>query len=58
MWRTSSLQTILALGELEGVKLLHDVLKGESRRLGEVLRNLGVSLSFNSASAYARVPEN
>jgi len=57
MWRNlTALQTILALGELEGVKLLHDVSEGGVKgALGEVLRNLGVSLSFNSADvAYAR----
>jgi predicted fused transcriptional regulator/phosphomethylpyrimidine kinase len=57
MWRSlTALQTILALGELEGVKLLHDVSEGGVKgALGEVLRSLSVSLSFDSADvAYAR----
>ncbi len=57
MWRNlTALQTILALGELEEVKLLHDVSEGGVKgALGEVLRTLCVSLSFNSADvAYAR----
>ena len=56
-WRSlTALQTIRALGELGGVKLLHDVSEGGVKgALGEILRSLGVSLSFDSADvAYAR----
>ena len=56
-WRDlTALQIILALGELEGVKLLHDVSEGGVKgALSEILRSLGMSLSFNSADvAYAR----
>jgi len=56
-WRSlTALQTIRALGELGGVKLLHDVSEGGVKgALSEILGSLGVSLSFNSADvAYAR----
>ena len=56
-WRSlTALQTIRALGELGGVKLLHDVSEGGVKgALGEILSSLGVSLNFNSTDvAYAR----
>ncbi|MCX6648515.1 MAG: AIR synthase related protein [Candidatus Bathyarchaeota archaeon] len=56
-WRKfTALQTILALGEVEGVKLLHDVSEGGVKgALTEVLTSLGLSLSFNSGDvAYAK----
>lgn len=50
-WRDlTALKTILTLGKLEGVKLLHDVSEGGVKEaLGEVLRSLDMSLSFVSA---------
>jgi predicted fused transcriptional regulator/phosphomethylpyrimidine kinase/hydrogenase maturation factor len=56
----TALQTILALGEVEGVKLLHDVSEGGVKgALGEVLRSLSASLSFDSVDvAYARGAKN
>jgi predicted fused transcriptional regulator/phosphomethylpyrimidine kinase/hydrogenase maturation factor len=56
-WRNfTALKTILALGEVEGVRLLHDVSEGGVKgALAEVLRSLGLSLAFNSADvAYAK----
>jgi predicted fused transcriptional regulator/phosphomethylpyrimidine kinase/hydrogenase maturation factor len=55
-WRNlTALQTILTLNELKGVRLLHDVSEGGVKgALNEVLRSLGMGLSFNSSDvAYA-----
>jgi len=53
-WKNfTALQTILALSEVEGVKLLHDVSEGGVKgSLTEVLRSLSLSLSFNSADVF------
>jgi predicted fused transcriptional regulator/phosphomethylpyrimidine kinase/hydrogenase maturation factor len=56
-WRDfTALPKILALSQIEGVKLLHDVSEGGVKgALGEVLRSLGFGLAFNSSDvAYAR----
>ncbi len=56
-WRNLvALPTILALGEMKAIKFLHDVSEGGVMgALNEVLRSLGLSLSFNSADvSYAR----
>jgi len=56
-WRSfTALNTILALGDVDGVKLLHDVSEGGVKgALTEVLRSLGLSLAFNSTDiAYAK----
>jgi predicted fused transcriptional regulator/phosphomethylpyrimidine kinase/hydrogenase maturation factor len=56
-WRDfTALPKILALKDVKGVKLLHDVSEGGVKgALGEVLRSQELSLSFNSGDvAYAR----
>jgi hydrogenase maturation factor len=60
-WRKfTALKTILTLGEIEGVRLLHDVSEGGvNGALTEVLRSISLSLSFNSTKvAYAKGAQN